>query len=202
MNILFYSMEGVGHLNSCIGFAQSFAKRNHHVSFLVTESFAGNMQKYGFEELLLVNPNSKLFKNQNSKENNKNVSNELKTAVIKKNAENLKEAGFFAGGSTLEKMRRQIEDLYKTKEKEGSKVAANHFIAAFYDSLLVFNSQIEHFLEKKRPNLVIVDAFLVPPAIQSSSIPWAFLCSCNPLAVLKSPKLPPHASGLLNYCFK
>lgn len=192
-------MEGVGHLNSCIGFAQSFAKRNHHVSFFVTESFAGNIQKYGFEELLLVNPNTKLLKNQGSKENNKNISNELKTAVIKKNAENLKKAGFFASGSTLEKMRRQIDDLSKTKEKENSEVTGNQFIAAFYESLLVFNSQIELFLEKKRPDLVIVDAFLVPPAIQKSQIPWAFLCSCNPLAVLKSPKLPPHASGLLYY---
>lgn len=195
MHVCFYSTDGIGHLNACIGLAQSFAKRNHRVSFLLTESFAGSLQQYGFEELLLVNPNSKP-KNCKEKSSSSAETEVAKTAAIKANAENLRASGFFGGGSTLEKMRRQLEDLEADKENGG-----NHFIEAFYESLLVFNSQIECWLEKARPDLVIVDAFLVPPAIQAFLAPWAFLCSCNPLAVLKSPLLPPHASGRKNNIF-
>ena len=177
LKIYFYSMDGMCHLNASAGMAQTLAKRGHTVCFLLNEAFKGEFAKFGFEEVLLK------LKPKNTKKNLDQNNN-----VVKQNAENLLKSGFLSAKSPLEKMQDQMNS-----GKE------NEFIASMYDDMLEFNPQIEKMLQIGKPHIVIVDSFLVPPAIQQAPIPWAFLCSATPLCVLKSKKLPPHGSGMLKF---
>src|SRR5699024_11115496 len=102
LKIFFYSMDGLGHLNACIGMAQALAKRGHSIHFMLNEVFQGNVRKFGFDEILLRNrPNDKV--SSNSEE-------EAKSNIIKQNAENVLKSGLFCGKSSLEKLISQMDN--------------------------------------------------------------------------------------------
>ena len=52
-------MEGVGHVNATIGIAEALKDRGHRIVYVVLNSFEGKLKKYGFEEELLINEETK-----------------------------------------------------------------------------------------------------------------------------------------------
>jgi len=57
LTILFVPLDGVGHVNACIGVAEALKERGHQIVFAINESWRGRLKKYGFEEELLTDPN-------------------------------------------------------------------------------------------------------------------------------------------------
>ena len=53
LNIVFYSVEAVGHMNASIGIAQVLLEAGHRVQFIISELWKGNLIKYGFEEVVI-----------------------------------------------------------------------------------------------------------------------------------------------------
>lgn len=53
LTILFAPMEGVGHVNACIGLAEALHSRGHKIVFVVVQEFKGKLSSYGFHEELL-----------------------------------------------------------------------------------------------------------------------------------------------------
>ncbi|OTF82765.1 hypothetical protein BLA29_015043, partial [Euroglyphus maynei] len=47
------AVDGVGHINACVGLAQPLKKRGHEIIFLTNEFFSGNYEKFGFKEIVL-----------------------------------------------------------------------------------------------------------------------------------------------------
>ena len=47
MNIVFFSLEGVGHMNACIGIAQVLKDAGHRVQFIISEQWRGRIARYG-----------------------------------------------------------------------------------------------------------------------------------------------------------
>ena len=60
LNIIFYSIEAVGHINSSIGVAQVLLEAGHRIQFIISELWKGKLVKYGFEEVI-VSKQTKLF---------------------------------------------------------------------------------------------------------------------------------------------
>ncbi|CAG2109767.1 unnamed protein product [Medioppia subpectinata] len=50
LTILFAPVEGVGHVNACIGLAEVLLSRGHKIVFAIDQSFAGRLAPYGFIE--------------------------------------------------------------------------------------------------------------------------------------------------------
>ena len=50
---MFYCVEGTGHLNACIGFAQILTERGHETVFAINESWEPIVKKFGFRVLPL-----------------------------------------------------------------------------------------------------------------------------------------------------
>src|SRR5699024_10966992 len=69
------------------------------------------------------------------------------------------------------------------------------FLKSIYDGVVQFNPQIAKHIETEKPDLFIIDHFMVPPALPLSGVPWIFLFSGNPLSLYKSDKLPPFGGG-------
>ena len=53
LNIVFYSVEAVGHMHASIGVAQVLLEAGHRIQFIISELWKGKLVKYGFEEVIL-----------------------------------------------------------------------------------------------------------------------------------------------------
>ena len=173
LKIFFFSVDGAGHLNACVGMAQALAKRGHQIIFLLNDANAGQYIKFGFEEILLKTPSSIT---DNQKQQPKNL--------IKEFADHLIKSGTLSAKSPVEKLRDQL--------KNGK---VGDFIKRLYHILVPQNPLIADAIQQHKPDLVIIDHFLIPPAIPLSGVPWFFLFSGNPLALYDSEKLPPFGAG-------
>ena len=177
LKIFVHTMDGLGHLNACIGMSQTLAQRGHQVIFLINSPFAGKLRKYGFDEILLY-------------ERNKSVQEQGRN-VMKESGEMLKRIGFLSAKTSIEKYRPQAE------------LKEHPFLKSLFDKVLEFNPQIEEAIEREKPDFWIMDQLMIPPCILKCKIPWAYLNSGNPIPVYASMDLPPRASGknlrLLNF---
>ncbi|OTF73167.1 UDP-glucuronosyltransferase-like protein [Euroglyphus maynei] len=58
LTVLFVTLDGYGHLNSCIGVAEKLVQRGHRVIFALERAWAGKAKRFaGIEEVLYVDPN-------------------------------------------------------------------------------------------------------------------------------------------------
>ena len=87
LTILVVSMEGVGHVNACIGLAERLRDRGHKIVFTVDKTYEGKLVRYGFIEEKIFDPNEGKFKNPGEGA-----------------ANHLLESGILSGMSSLEKM--------------------------------------------------------------------------------------------------
>ena len=74
-------------------------------------------------------------------------------------------------------------------------LSTNSHLQANLASSLEYEPQIEAAIQREKPDLFILDHFLISPAIQKSGIPWVYLFSANPLGLYDSEKLPPMGAG-------
>lgn len=169
LKVYFFSIEGIGHMMACVGLAQALSGRGHSISFLLNEGHKGQFAKFGYEEILLKKkPKEDEVKPENP---------------IKEMSKMLINSGFLGPASPLEKM--------KTQLKSGLNIFKDLF-----EPLVEFNVQISKAIEEGKPDLIIVDSFVIPPAIFKAPVPWIFLCSAQPLCVFQSKgKLPPYGAG-------
>src|SRR5699024_5281483 len=95
-------------------------------------------------------------------------------------AQQLLDSGMLSGANSLEKL--------KLMEKAD-------FLEDMLQRAIAFDPQIEVAIAEQRPDLIILDHFLISPAIRRSKIPYVQIFSGNPIMIINSPKLPPPASG-------
>jgi len=179
LKIFFHAMDGIGHLNACVGLSQALAKRGHRIYFLVNDAFKGQYAKYGFDEILLHQAKSKGPEESEGQTEKKNP--------VKEMAEKLKENGFLGPKSPVEKLRDHLE-----RTKEGDEM-----MEVFLQQAIDYNPQIAAVIERELPDLFIIDSFLIPPAIKRAPLPWIYSFSANPNFLYRSDKLPPFGSGKL-----
>ena len=174
LKIFVYAVDGIGHLNACVGVAQALAQRGHSITFLVNEGFKGQFEKYGFIEILLKK-SAPPTKDGEAPAKPENPVKEMANMLIKMN--------ILGPKSPLEKMREHLEtdpEMFKELHK----------------SMPELNVQIEKAIEEGQPDVFIVDSFVIPTAVLKASCPWIFLCSAQPLTVFPSKgKLPPYGNG-------
>lgn len=130
---------------------------------------------------MIILRNNKREKEAEVKEDEQSKGNLLK--VI---AQSVKESGFLSASSPLEKMRKQMSS------------DENIFTENIFQAMATFDGQIETAIEQEKPDVFILDNFLVPPALQkhSSTLPWVLSVSAQPLCIFSHPKLPPFGGGL------
>ncbi|KAJ6220734.1 hypothetical protein RDWZM_006546 [Blomia tropicalis] len=62
-----------------------------------------------------------------------------------------------------------------------------------------FEPQVEEAIKREQPDLIMLDNFVIQPAIIKSKIPWMIIMSANPLILHRSNDLPPPTSGYSAY---
>ena len=167
-------MEATGHINACLGLAQELYKRGHDITFLVSKAYDGFFNKYGFSEIIL----KKKELSEEAKKENKGED------PVKFMANRLLEWGVLSNKSAIEK----------------SKIVGEVGVKVFEESLenvSEFHDQMKQAIEDGKPDVILVEHFVVPPCIMMGDVPWVFVFSCNPVSLFESDELPPFKSGLL-----
>ncbi|XP_046913805.2 NDP-glycosyltransferase YjiC-like [Dermatophagoides farinae] len=173
LKIIFFSMDGVGHVNACIGLAQALANRCHEICFLTRKNFAGTYERFGFKELIW-----------GIEDNTKNSNDQSKIHPLKAQQDMLdgiRKSPFLSNKSPIEKL-----------TAFGSE---NDFMKKMSLEIQEEHPKIKMLIEQELPDLIIVDHFIVAPCIAYGQIPWAFLFSGNPAFFFESPDIPPVMSG-------
>ncbi|OTF80667.1 hypothetical protein BLA29_005821 [Euroglyphus maynei] len=165
-NIIFLSSEGAGHINACVGLAQELAKRGHTIHFFANKSMVGSFEKLGFKEIIW---------NETKRQDDEGKN--LRETILK--------SDLLADLSPYDQL--DVFDRHKN----------DHFFGiTMIRDIRQVHQQIEQSIREKRPDLIIVDYILIPPCIAYGNVPWAYLCSHNPLHLFNSQLLPPITSGL------
>ena len=95
LTILIAPVEGVGHVNACIGLAEVLLSRGHKIIFVTSKEWKGKLAKYGFHEEFYEVPQTKKDFRQ-----------------IEEVIKSLSESGMFSSMSSLEKMKVTIKSTF------------------------------------------------------------------------------------------
>ncbi len=187
-----------------VGLGQALASRGHRIFFLLNENFEEQFSQYGTQFTLVLlrnnNNNQSATKEKEEEEEEKETTDEdkkkKKTNMLALMAQSLKENGMLCAGTPLEKMRKQM--AVATDDDD-----ATSFSEIILRTMVNFDGQIEAALEREKPDLFVLDNFLVPPALQRrhASLPWVLSVSAQPLCIFSHPNLPPFGGGtVVTFC--
>ena len=165
LKILFAPMDGVGHVNACIGLAQVLQSRGHQIIFMVGSGYKGKLSTYGFIEEILENKPTD--KNNNKKPGEHGADSLMKTGMLS----------------------------YMTSVESFNMMKTSPIFEEMMQMAIQTEPQIKQILDRQRPDLYIVDSFIGSPSLIYSDKPWVFLWSGNPLFILDDEKTPPGGSG-------
>ncbi|OTF77865.1 UDP-glucuronosyltransferase-like protein, partial [Euroglyphus maynei] len=178
LKIFIYTVDGVGHVNACIGLGQALLNRGHEVYFLCSLMFAGTLAKYGFKEIVFT---TKQHEEANISEEQKKVHPVQSAKMV---VQKFRESGLLSHGRPIDKL--NCLDLNR-KDSMG---------AHFYEETIEVHQQFVDATHREQPDLIIIDNLLVDPFIAFGKIPWAFSWSGNPTFLLANyPDIPPPCSG-------
>lgn len=68
--------------------------------------------------------------------------------------------------------------------------------SAFVDYVKLMDDQLPAVIDSINPDFIIIDFYVMVPAVLKSGRPWALLYSCNPLRAYDGPNTPPSGFGL------
>ena len=154
--------------------AQALKSRGHRISFLVNldAPFKFPLDKCGFEQIGLRDTSTE--KGDNEQEN-KEPMDRMKEFISV-----LMRSKIFGPGSSKEKL-----EFFRNME----------FVSRMVSLLIALNSQIEDAIRTLQPDVILVDQFVISPAILTCGIPYFSIYSGNPLPLYESDQLPPIFSG-------
>ncbi len=178
-------MDSAGHIYPCVGLAQALAKRGHAVHLLLNEAFVEEFSRFGFPIVALKRTSLETETEENSPPSDDD--DDDKTAKskrtlndpIKDMAELLLSSGFISPGTALERLQRMDDPTA--------------WLGRLYSAHADYQPQLAEYFRSERPDLAIVDSFLLPPALHQAALPYVFVNSGSPLELYDSSRdrLPP-----------
>ena len=164
--ILAIVMNAVGHINACQGLCDKLLERGHDVIFLIDEEFAGRLKPFGFKEYHYRMPKPSVTNDEGEKV-------EFWQWFLSKNAK-LYEL------SPIEQMEKLNPLVFRT----------------MFDQQRSVEDIYRKSIDDIHPDIIISDCYVNCPAITNSGIPWIWLFSAAPQAMIQDPRFPPYYSGL------
>ncbi|XP_054163835.1 NDP-glycosyltransferase YjiC-like [Oppia nitens] len=172
LTILFETLDGVGHVNACIGLAQVLQKRGHRIVFVIEKTYKGKLTEFGFEEEIIDDNEVDVTQTQPTKRPGEDA------------AQKMLKSGIFSGKSSVEKLKMfQKSPLFGMMIEKARKD----------------NSKFAGVVAKLNPDVIIIDDFIGRPALIHSGKPWVSVFSGSPLFSIDDERTPPLGSGFPTY---
>lgn len=94
--------------------------------------------------------------------------------------------GLFSPKSPLEQLQAQMDHF-----------STNAHLTGNFQTTIEMTPKLEAILKgpQTAPDVIVIDSFIISPAILQSGIPWIYLFSANPMGLYTSPKMPPFGAG-------
>ncbi|KPM10603.1 hypothetical protein QR98_0091620 [Sarcoptes scabiei] len=181
LKIIIQSVDSIGHMMACIGLAQALKQRGHRVYFINSPSYAGSYEKFDMDEIIVgKNATTSPFGSNESDQTAMKREHPIQNVMF---LHNFLTKGIISGKSSFEK----LDSFDKNNDSGFHQKLQNHIKET--------HEEISDLMAKEKPDLIIIDNFLVYPCIAFGKIPWATLISSGPLCLFDSSELPPLMSG-------
>lgn len=167
LTILTIPLNGHGHINACRGLCEELLNRKHKVIFCLTKEFAGTIVKHGFEERIW------------EPKDTSNTLDELE-----------KQIGFWPAFVN------KHANLYEKPADEQIEELVPMILKTMFDHQKNAEDEYSKIINEVRPDLIITDCYIACASIINSGIPWIWLFSASPHAMLMDTRIPPFYSGL------
>ncbi|XP_054156260.1 NDP-glycosyltransferase YjiC-like [Oppia nitens] len=180
LNILVSVMDGVGHVNACIGLAQVLQKRGHRLTFVMEKAYKGQLAEFGFDEEIIEDINDDVVVDNQIQQQQSQQQTDNPKKMGEEGAHYLLGSGLLSGLSSVDKMHIMLKMPIFDKVLEKARLD---------------NQKYMKIVDKLNPDLIILDEFIGRPALIYSGKPWISLFSGNPLFAIDDERTPPFASG-------
>ncbi|OTF79714.1 hypothetical protein BLA29_003041 [Euroglyphus maynei] len=170
-NIVIVSLNAVGHVNGCRGATlQSLIGRGHNVYFVLEKLFEGQLQPYGFKEII-YEVSSDSMNGEKGRKPGEQMANDLLSYKI-------------LGKMTVEQKLQQILKYFTKSD-------------AFFSYYQQVDICLKRLMKEIRVDLFIADDAYIHPAIYYSDIPVIKCITSAPfISFASDPALPPPYTGL------
>lgn len=166
LRILVVPLNGHGHINACHGLCDELRDRGHEVIFVLDNEFKGKLAKYGFKEHIVPPP-------PKQDEDGDKEEVQFWQNFIRINADRYAE-------EPIKHLSGCIYDAFSAMLDQGEQIAD------------VFGKIIDEL----KPDIIVYDGYVCFPAIVNAPVPWVWMFSAAPHALLNDSRLPPTYSGL------
>lgn len=183
--VLFFSLNSPGHINAALGIADKLKdEHGYRTVFMVLGAPMGsNVEKLGHE--LVVVEEAKVYEDYEI-----DFDKDLSDTKVDESANEHRTKKKFPGAFKWPQFLFRQRKLLSLEPPVRAFIAsAKEFETTMINELLDNHDNIAKTIESIKPDLVVVDAYFIPPCVINLKIPWARLYSANPLGLPKS-KLP------------
>ncbi|XP_054156558.1 NDP-glycosyltransferase YjiC-like [Oppia nitens] len=172
-------LSAVGHINACIGLAQPLLAAGHRVSMTLTDSWRGQLTKYGIEEVIIKAFGQPLDKSAMGADVHGSGKQSVSDGI-----KHLLEDGSVADLTPLEKASR-----------------FGPIIRLWMEKAVQLDSELDRVIPDLKPDCLILDQLMHITAAELSGLPYVLSWSPGPLIItsVSDERLPPCASGLSAY---
>ncbi len=151
--IVFFPEGAYGPTNNCVGIGHVLLQRGHRVVFVIEESFAGTLEKKGFEERLM----------------------RLQAPAP--------EAADEDPGQFWKDFIAETAPVFRRPTIEQLEGFIAPTWQALCDGARHVDGRLREIFDELQPDVVVEDNVVAFPAIPASGLPWVRIVSCNPLEV-------------------
>jgi UDP:flavonoid glycosyltransferase YjiC (YdhE family) len=149
--VVFFPEGAYGPTNNCVGIGHVLAQRGHRVVFVIEESFAGTLEKKGFEERLM----------------------RLQAPAP--------EAADEDPGQFWKDFIAETAPVFRRPTIEQLEGFIAPTWQALCDGARHVDGRLREIFDELQPDVIVEDNVVAFPAIPSSGRPWVRIVSCNPL---------------------
>jgi MGT family glycosyltransferase len=170
---LFKPGNGFGPVNNSVGIADVLRRRGHRIVFVVERSWAGRLERVGFEEELL----------------------DMSPPESASGEASVSPGPTPMSGRDWKEFYRDTVPLFPLRPIEQLDRFVRPAWQALIDGVQYCEGALKEIVDRQRPDVVIEDNAISFPALVTAGAPFVRIVTCNPLE-MKGPAVPPTFSGL------
>lgn len=181
--ILFFPLNSPGHINSLISLADTLRDvYNYRVIFMLLGPPMSNIIQDHDHELIIIDERQPYedFEIIDFEDPERNETLAIQQGLQKKQ---------YTGASKWPRLLVKMQNIFKLPPIEAHIESFPEFDLRMVAEIVDHHSKYEQVINELEPDLIVVDAYFIPPCVLKYKAPWVKIWSANPLTLTK-PKLP------------
>lgn len=183
--VLFFPLNSPGHINSCIGLADKLRDEyNYRVIFLVLGQPMGDTIEDHKHELIALDELEPL--EDYEIDDNSEDSIETQAKLAEQRGDKKKK---FPGATKWPHLIKKTQSMFRLPPVEAFIKSVPFLEEIMLNEVSANHESYSKAIDDINPDLIIVDAYFIPPCVLNGKTPWIKIWSANPISLVQ-PKPP------------